>query len=547
MDGSLFVLLLLSGLLKTTSGLSRKYYYINARMSWPEAQSYCRAKHTDLAFVDRMGDASRLINIVDAGYSGSVWIGLKRATQKRWGWSKGEDTLAQYSAWNEGEPNNQNECAFLSYGVWHTYQCSSVIHFVCYNGDTGYIWVQMWKNWAEAQSYCRQHYTDLPTIRNSEEQNQLKSIVSSSAWVWIGLFWDSWEWSDKWSNFFRYWAAGQPSQSSGSGDCVGMSTTSSGKWIHESCVLQRPFICHGWPKSPYRTYQYMNEGMTWKDAQRYCRARFTDLATADSMNDVNRLVNIVDPGYSGSVWIGLHAGTEYRWLWSMGEGKISNYSIWNPGEPSGDGECVRSFNGSWYYESCSTVLPFVCFNDSTGFIINNTAMTWRDAQSYCRQHHTDLASISSPEQQNLISNESSLWIGLFLDSWQWSDRRNLSFRYWEADQPSQSSGSGDCVGMSRNNSGKWAQYSCDLQQPFICYGADKLIRKQIVRLKLSCYAKCTLNDPSLQTAFLNVISEKLKSMGLKSDKMSWIKGESEEVFHLESKHTSNSNNHCNRQ
>uniref|UniRef100_A0A673H8C4 C-type lectin domain-containing protein n=1 Tax=Sinocyclocheilus rhinocerous TaxID=307959 RepID=A0A673H8C4_9TELE len=124
-------------LLKTTSGLSRKYYYINARMSWPEAQSYCRAKHTDLAFVDRMGDASRLINIVDAGYSGSVWIGLKRATQKRWGWSKGEDTLAQYSAWNEGEPNNQNECAFLSYGVWHTYQCSSVIHFVCYNGELG--------------------------------------------------------------------------------------------------------------------------------------------------------------------------------------------------------------------------------------------------------------------------------------------------------------------------------------------------------------------------------------------------------------------------
>ncbi len=99
-------------------------------------------------------------------------------------------------------------------------------------------------------------------------------------------------------------------------------------------------------------------------------------------------------------------------------------------------------------------------------------MTWRDAQGYCRQHHTDLASISSPEQQNLLSNESSLWIGLFLDSWEWSDQMNLSFRHWDAGQPSQSSGSGDCVGMSRNNSGKWAQYSCDLQQPFICYGGE---------------------------------------------------------------------------
>ncbi len=43
------------------------------------------------------------------------------------------------------------------------------------------------------------------------------------------------------------------------------------------------------------------------------------------------------------------------------------------------------------------------------------------------------------------------------------------------------------------------------------------------------------------------ISEKLKSMGLESDKMSWIQRGGEEVFHLESKHTANSNNQCNRQ
>ncbi|KTF93232.1 hypothetical protein cypCar_00048733 [Cyprinus carpio] len=78
--------------------------------------------------------------------------------------------------------------------------------------------------------------------------------------------------------------------------------------------------------------------------------------------------------------------------------------------------------------------------------------------------------------------------------------------------------------MSRFDSGKWAQYRCDLQKPFTCYVADTLIKKQIVCLKFSCNGKCTLNDPSLQTAFLNMISEKLKSMGLKSNKMSWIQG-----------------------
>uniref|UniRef100_A0A673H9U1 C-type lectin domain-containing protein n=1 Tax=Sinocyclocheilus rhinocerous TaxID=307959 RepID=A0A673H9U1_9TELE len=109
-------------------------------------------------------------------------------------------------------------------------------------------------------------------------------------------------------------------------------------------------------------YQFMNQSMTWLDAQRCCRARFTDLATVMTMNDVRRLVTTVDPGYNSSVWIGLHALGVRRWLWSMGDSAISQDSMWHPGEPSGDGECVRSFNGSWYDESCSTVLPFVCFN-----------------------------------------------------------------------------------------------------------------------------------------------------------------------------------------
>ncbi|XP_067220123.1 macrophage mannose receptor 1-like [Chanodichthys erythropterus] len=540
MDRSLFVLLLLSGLLRTTSALFRQYYYINARMSWPEAQSYCREKYTDLATVDTMDDVNRLVNIVDDGYSGSVWIGLKRGTQKRWVWSNGEDTLTQYSAWGNGEPKSVNECGYYNNGVWLSSSCSSTNFLVCYR-STGYVWVETYKNWTDAQSYCRQNNTDLPTIHNAQELNQMKSIVPYYSWVWIGLFQDSWQWSDKWSLFFRNWAEGQPSQSSGS-DCVGMSRTNSGKWAHESCNLKRPFICHGGPKSPYHSYHYVNESRTWQDAQSYCRARFTDLATADTMSDASLLVNTVDAGYSGSVWIGLHHGTEYRWVWSMGT--QSQYSIWGSGQPNGDGECVRSFNGNWYDGSCITALPFVCFNDSSGFNIITTAMTWRDAQSYCRKHHCDLASISSTEQQNLISNQISLWIGLFLDPWQWSDGGNLSFRYWTEGQPSQSSGS-ECVSMSRINSGKWAHESCALKRPFICHGDDKLIKKQIVKLKLSCNGKCMLNDPSIQTAILNEISEKLKSMGLESDsKITWRKGEGEEVFHQEINHTANSNNKC---
>jgi len=86
------------------------------------------------------------------------------------------------------------------------------------------------------------------------------------------------------------------------------------------------------------------------------------------MSDVSLLVNSVDAGYRGSVWIGLHNGTEYRWVWSLGP--LSQYNNWYPGEPNGDGECVRSFNGCWYDESCSTVLPFVCFNGESSNLVH---------------------------------------------------------------------------------------------------------------------------------------------------------------------------------
>uniref|UniRef100_A0A8C1J101 C-type lectin domain-containing protein n=1 Tax=Cyprinus carpio TaxID=7962 RepID=A0A8C1J101_CYPCA len=298
-----------------------------------------------------------------------------------------------------------------------------------------------------------------------------------------------------------------------------------------------------------RPYHYINVRMSWPEAQSYCRERFTDLATVDSMDEVNRLVNIVDAGYSGSVWIGLKRGTQKRWGWSNGENTTSQYYNWASGQPNGDGDCVVIYYGVWHDMSCSYKQYFVCYENS-GYILVQSAKNWTDAQSYCRQHYTDLPTIHNSEESNQINlillSGYYIWIGLFLDSWEWSDKWSLFFRHWAAGQPSQSSGSGDCVGMSTTDSGKWAQYSCDLQQPFICYG-DKLNRKQIVRLKLSC-KECTLNDPSLQTSILHEISEKLKSMGLESEsKLSWRKREDEKVFDQESNYMANSNNECKKQ
>nr|XP_055057218.1 C-type mannose receptor 2-like [Misgurnus anguillicaudatus] len=296
----------------------------------------------------------------------------------------------------------------------------------------------------------------------------------------------------------------------------------------------------------WREYQYINISMSWTEAQSYCREIYTDLATVDSMDDVNRMMKKVNDGYRGSVWIGLQTANQKRWVWSNGEDNIS-YNQWAPEEPFGSGDCVILYSNASYDYPCETPLSSVCYNESNGYVIINDVKNWTDAQSYCRQYHTDLAFVhNSREQLQLYAAVVDFWkwawIGLFLDSWQWSDQWNLAFRNWAPGQQFQRLG--DCVAMSTTDSGKWVQYSCDQKYHFICHGVDKLVQKQTVRLKLSNDGKHNLTDPLLQTAIMNEINIKLKNLGVENTQIKWRKDEDGEVFHL-SKRTVNSRPPCN--
>uniref|UniRef100_A0A3P8XWY4 C-type lectin domain-containing protein n=1 Tax=Esox lucius TaxID=8010 RepID=A0A3P8XWY4_ESOLU len=121
---------------------------------------------------------------------------------------------------------------------------------------------------------------------------------------------------------------------------------------------------------------------------------------------------------------------------------------------------------------------YSCIANKYHFV--NNRKSWTEAQSYCREHYSDLATIDNMEDMETLVNtvisghKRSIWIGLYNDinSWSWSDQSKSAFRYWLSGKPDNRYNT--CVSMS-NYYGKWEDYPCETQLPFSCYSGELYI------------------------------------------------------------------------
>ncbi|XP_067333286.1 macrophage mannose receptor 1-like isoform X2 [Channa argus] len=298
------------------------------------------------------------------------------------------------------------------------------------------------------------------------------------------------------------------------------------------------------PSYSLRLYILVTQLKTWTDAQSYCRSMYTDLATVQNEEQLAELNQLI--GTNPSVWIGLSADTE-AWRWSLenqayyGKGE-ADFRMWNSQEPNGGGYykvCVAmATGGTWTDQLCINTLAFICYNGkrdpSSSFILVNQFMTWMDAQSYCRLHHTDLASVRNKaenDQIKMMLQSEYTWIGLFRDSWKWSDGSPVSFSYWDPDNPPSATSPGICVA---SNSGKWKSIDCSSQNHFACI-AEPVVRKLVVQVELE------KSDSSVDMEDLKDILQQFHQRLNKGVQMRWVEHPNGEVFQKKTTDTEEKN------
>ncbi|XP_030296645.1 C-type lectin domain family 10 member A-like [Sparus aurata] len=102
-----------------------------------------------------------------------------------------------------------------------------------------------------------------------------------------------------------------------------------------------------------------------------------------------------------------------------------------------------------------------------------------EAQKYCRERYTDLATIDNMEEVKILKDMAAtsqyFWIGLYDDvnSWRWSlsdsnfyKDGEAEFRSWETGKPDNYGSGEHCTGMT--DGGQWSDIDCKARFRSVC-------------------------------------------------------------------------------
>ncbi|KAI4878294.1 hypothetical protein NFI96_000095 [Prochilodus magdalenae] len=432
MERGLFQLLLLSGLLSLTPAVERRFHLVQQKMAWLDAQAYCRAKYVDLATIDGDADMTELQNEAQfSNFSSTAWIGLYNDVNS-WRWSYGNVSV-NITNWNMTQPNNRNgieECGVItSRGYWADVSCTEERPFLCFNAKTKFIYVSNNLTWHNAQNYCRQYHIDLANTSSVLNTLELILMYSGNTQPWIGLFRDSWKWSDLTRPSTISWMPGKPDNAAGGENCGAIDK---GLIDDANCSSQFEFFC-------YSTITGKEQIMR------------LEMQSGQEANDPVFRAVLLEKIKQKLVEQGMAGNTIVKWR----------------GQPDGMEE--------------TGILPAVSLSVQRHYHLIQTAKNWTDAQAFCRLSFVDLATIESLTDMINLGMEAlkhrfldKAWVGLYndIDSWRWSlnDTPLGDLKKWGPREPNNGKGHEECAKM--DNSGLWYDADCAQKITFVCYDAN---------------------------------------------------------------------------
>ncbi|XP_051757319.1 macrophage mannose receptor 1-like [Ctenopharyngodon idella] len=272
-------------------------------------------------------------------------------------------------------------------------------------------------------------------------------------------------------------------------------------------------------------YILIQEKKTWKEAQDHCRQNYIDLATVQTDEEWSELSKL-RAELQFYIWIGLYDDVN-SWHWSF-QNETFNFFLWDTDQPNnlhGKQYCVNlRSTGYWWDEDCNLTYPFFCQNgEGQPVLVTDPAMSWNDAQNYCREHYTDLFTVRNRDENKqlttMIKYYTCGWIGLFRDSWKWLNQTSMSPYFplrWAAGQPDNSFANETCAAL--DDYGHIADETCKSLHFFLCQIAR--VKQQVLRLEVK--AGDNVNDQAITAALLNKVQQTLREQGMAADvKLAW--------------------------
>lgn len=217
------------------------------------------------------------------------------------------------------------------------------------------IYVSQKKNWLEARTYCREHYTSVSSFYSLNEIQELTGNDTKTIWTGYKVEVNESNQSSAAESGLLSLLSQQEVQENSPG-CV---VLDEGQLLLKKCELKYPFFCF------LSHLDLVRENKTWEDALEHCRSLNKDLISLPSESALHEVLLASGKLQASFVWTGARYLAD-NWLWM--DGTSSTYNSWSQGEepscPAQSDHCGALSLEEEVLESwdCDDRLNFICRN-----------------------------------------------------------------------------------------------------------------------------------------------------------------------------------------